>query len=180
MYKIYSILLLAFVFNACENDMAKVNQIANKNDINVETIIESETIYSDNGKVKAKLNAPILKVYNTKDPYKELPDGLTLIFYNDSIKENGRLTAKYGISYDLKQKVTVKRNVIVINVKGEKLLTEELHWDVSHHTIRTDKAVTIITNNEKIDGEGMEADEDFSNYKIKKIKGIVKVKNNVL
>jgi hypothetical protein len=41
----------------------------------------------------------------------------------------------------------------------------------------TDKFVKITTDGEQLFGEGMEAQEDFTNYKIKKLRGTVKVKN---
>jgi LPS export ABC transporter protein LptC len=172
------IVLALVLFSSCENDMATVKKLASKQEVSVESAFDIETFYSDAGKTKAKLTSPQLLVYQGKEPYKELPKGLTVNFYDNNQQEDGKLTALYGILYDNMQKVIVKNKVVVVNIKGETLHTEELTWDISRHRIYTNKAVIIQTGNEKIFGEGMDADEDFTNYKIKKIRGIVNVKDN--
>jgi len=104
--------------------MKKVSQIASLKEITVETVKDAQTYYSDKGKLKAQLQAPIMLLYNTKEPYKELPKGMLVLFYDENQKEDGRLKAKYGISYDAQQKIIVRNDVEVVNVKGEKLNTE--------------------------------------------------------
>jgi LPS export ABC transporter protein LptC len=107
-----------------------------------------------------------------------LPNGVLVLFYDDAQKEDGRLKAKYGISYDAQQKIIVRNDVEVVNVKGEKLNTEELTWDTKTHMLFTDRSVKINTGKEVLFGEGMTAKEDFSQYKIKHLTGTVKVKND--
>jgi LPS export ABC transporter protein LptC len=71
-----------------------------------------------------------------------------------------------------------KRNVVVVNEKGDKLNTEHLIWDKNTRMIRTEEFVKITTEDEIIMGNGMEADEHFTKYKIKQIKGIISIKEN--
>jgi LPS export ABC transporter protein LptC len=158
--------------------MKKVSQIASLKEITVETVKDAQTYYSDKGNLKAQLQAPIMLLYNTKEPYKELPKGVLVLFYDDEQKEDGRLKAKYGISFDAQQKIIVRNDVEVVNVKGEKLNTEELTWDTKAHILSTDRNVKINTGKEVLFGEGMTAKEDFSQYKIKHLTGTVKVKND--
>ena len=66
-------------------------------------------------------------------------------------------------------------NVVFENDKGEKLETEKLIWEEKNASIRTESAIRITTPNEIITGYGLEADEDFSNYSIRNISGIVNV-----
>jgi len=164
-------------FTACVNDMETIHKIASNKEMKGEKVTNVTTYYSDMGNVKAKLTAPELIVYQTPEPLKELPKGLNLTFYNANKEVDGKLTALYGINYELKNTITVRRNVVVVNVKGEKLNTEELIWDLNKHTLFTNKFVRITTGNEQITGYGMEATEDFSSYKIKKVTGSVKVKD---
>ena len=85
-----------------------------------------EAYYSDWGKVKAKLNAPVMNhVNDPKNPYTELPSGLKLIFFGPELQKQSELTAGYGISYDHTDQMIARNNVVVININGEKLETEE-------------------------------------------------------
>src|ERR1051325_5355530 len=78
-----SILLLS----SCENDMSLVKKIASPKEASKETGKDVIALYSDFGKMKAKLIAPVMNhVDDDKNPYTELPSGLNLYFYTDSMK----------------------------------------------------------------------------------------------
>ena len=67
---------------------------------------------------------------------------------------------------------------VVINNKrdGKKMSTEELFWSPATQKIYTDKFIIIETASEIIQGEGMDATQDFSSYTIRTVTGIVSVK----
>jgi hypothetical protein len=65
----------------------------------------------------------------------------------------------------------VKKNVVVVNEKGEQLNTEHLVWDEKKAKLLSDEFVKITTKEEVIFGTGLEANEDFTKYKIFNIKG---------
>ena len=65
---------------------------------------------------------------------------------------------------------------MVVNAEGEKIETEELIWNEKDAKISSDKFVKITTPDEILMGEGFEANEDFTRYKIKKVKATLKVK----
>jgi len=135
-----------------------------------------EAYYSDWGKVKAKLNAPVMNhVNDPKNPYTELPSGLKLIFFGPELQKQSELTAGYGISYDHTDQMIARNNVVVININGEKLETEELLWDQKTQKISSEKFVKITTKDEVIFGDGFESNQDISNYKIKKIRGTMQL-----
>jgi LPS export ABC transporter protein LptC len=166
-------ILLTFIFSSCENDMKMVEKITSPSEALTESGKNVEAFYSDNGHVKAKLNAPTLRRVNDKSPYTELPDGMLVIFYGDSSTEQSRLTARYGISYDNSYKMEAKDSVHVVNNKGETLNTEDLVWDQRLHQILSDQFVKITTQDEIIMGDGFQSNEDLSNYTIRKIRGTI-------
>ena len=69
-----------------------------------------------------------------------------------------------------------KGNVVVINVNGDKLNTEHLIWLESEKRIKSDEFVKIQTKEEIIYGDGLDANEDFTQYRIKNIKGVITIK----
>ena len=123
MLKSVSIFSLCFflMLNACENPLTEVNQLSSKFETAVETIKNVRLLYSDAGKVKVELTAPVLYRYKTAEPYIEFPDGLSVTFFNDSLKVSSTLSADYGVKYEQKQETLLRTNVIWNNaVKNEK------------------------------------------------------------
>jgi LPS export ABC transporter protein LptC len=171
--------LLLLLFTACENDIATVRKVTSPNEAAIETGTNVEMIYSSDAKIKGRLLTPLLEKHlDEKNPYTEFPKGLKVYFYNDSMVANSKLTANYGIRYDKSNEIIVRDNVEVINTKGEKVNTEELIWNNETQKIHSDKFVKIQTKDEIIYGDGLEANQDLTDYKIKKIRGTISLKNN--
>lgn len=168
------------MLTACENDIAVVNTVTSalREQLPLESGKNVEMLYSDSAIVRAKLNTPQMDRYMGKKNYMEMPKGMVVIFYNESGKEENRLKADYGIGYDNGKgidRMEAKRNVQVINEKGDKLETEELTWNAGTKEIFTDKFVKITTKEEVIWGEGLKANEDFSKYEILHPQGVIQV-----
>jgi len=107
-----------------------------------------------------------------------MPKGITGNFYNDEGKAESYLSAEKGISYQTQKITEVSQNVVVMNNKGEKLNTEKLIWDQKKQIIYTDKFVRITTKNEILTGEGMESKQDFSDWVIKKPRGVISIQDS--
>lgn len=167
----YSLLL---ALSSCENDLAKVEKIAsNEISLPVETSKTVELIYSDSSIVRAKLTTPVLKFYKVSSAYHEMPNGLYVEFYGPNNVIESTLSAKYGRKFQNQGIIEVKDSVVVINNKGERLDTERLIWNEKTKKIYTNSFVRITTQKDIMFGEGMEANQNFTNYKIYKYKGSV-------
>lgn len=135
--------------------------------------------YTDSGRLKARIFAKLLVGYKKdgKDIIR-MPKGITGNFFNDSGKVESYLTAEKGISYQTEKITEVSQNVQVMNNKGERLNTEKLIWDQKKQIIYTDKFVRITTKNEVLTGDGMESKQDFSNWVIKKPRGVISLQQD--
>src|ERR1035437_5865986 len=169
--------LLFIFFFSCQTDIQTVSQLDVGKNLPSETMKDAEIMYSDSGKVKMKLMAVSLDRYTGEKTYIEMPRGMHILFYDDSMKVNSELKAEYGIRYEKEGKMEAKRNVEVVNVKGEKLNTEHLYWDENKKLIYTDEFVKITKKDEVMYGDGLESNEDFTKYKIKNIKGQFNIKD---
>lgn len=162
---------------SCENDIEKINAVGSSNDAPKEIAENIELLYSDSGFVKMKLNAPLLEKYDDgKDPYVLFPKGMKTLFYDRTLTVTSRLSAEYGIRYENSQRMEARKNVEVVNEKGDKLNTEHLTYEPADRKLRSDEFVKITTADEIIYGTGLEANEDFSRYRIFNIKGIINLK----
>lgn len=133
------------------------------------------TLYSDSAKVRIKLQAPVQEDYENGDIV--FPKGIDVEFYENGGTLTSTLRANYGKQERNKDLYFVRGNVVVHNqVKQEKLETEELYWNKNKAQIYTDKFVKITTPEEILMGHGLQADQDFSKYKIRKVTGVFSLK----
>ena len=132
--------------------------------------------YTDSGKIRARVFSPILvAVKQIQRPYMEMNKGLKVDFYEADGDIQSYLTAEYGISYPEEKRIIVRRDVEILNVKGERLNTEELIWDQVRGRIFTDKNVTITTKDQIIMGVGLESNQSFSDWEILNVTGSLNV-----
>ena len=162
---------------SCAPDLEKIKEISSTTDTISEKGKDVEIHYSEEGKLKATVIAKELITYQAEEPYMEFSKGVKLNFFNEVLDTTSKLSAKYGLYYTKKQEMMVRDNVEIINIKGEKLDTEELIWKRKEEKIYSDKFVRITTPEEIIYGTGFEAKQDFSDYIIKNISGTVQVKD---
>lgn len=85
------------------------------------------------------------------------------------------LTAKTAVQYPDKGRIIARDSVVLTTVKKERLETEELIWDEKTAKVFTEKFVKVTKPGEVIYGFGLEAEQDFSYWKITVPKGRIKV-----
>jgi len=171
------LLFAAATLCGCENDLEKVKLYSKGKLIPQESAKGIKIIYSDSARVKVELTAPVMNRYETDNPYIEMPKGLHATFYNERMEVKSSLDARYGIRYEREKRMEARRNVVVINEKGDRLETEHLVWDERKEKLMSDNFVKITTKDEIIFGNGFEANQDFTRYRIFNIKGTISLSN---
>jgi LPS export ABC transporter protein LptC len=131
----------------------------------VEVAKDIESYLSEDGKTKAKLNAPVMLRHG--DTLTEFPKALHVNFYNDSLKVESQLFSKYGRYRENEHTVFLKDSVVVFNVSHDTLYCKELYWDQQKGTFYTEKNVVIRQPDRKIYGSGLVADQAFKWFTIK-------------
>jgi len=166
------------ILSSCATDLEKIKKITENDDDYLEKGFDIEMLYSEKGNLKAKIIAPELSRYQLKDSYTQFDKGLKMFFYNPKVEIESKLSANFGVIYHDKDEMMVRDDVVFINVKGEKLNTEELIWKKKDRQVYSDKFVKITTPEEIIYGNGFQANEDFSDYVIKNISGVISVEED--
>lgn len=172
-FRVFLLVLFTGVLSSCENDIEKVTLITSKKSQAVETSADLQILYSDSSRVKVKINTPVLNRYSGEKPLTEMPKGLHVEFYDELMQVTSTLTANFALRHDNEGLMEARNNVVVVNKKGEKLNTEHLVWNEKTAKIYSDEFVKITTPDKIILGDGFEANQDFTNYKIFKIKGTI-------
>lgn len=173
------LLLLLTFFSSCGNSDKELDDY-NRKSLGVEEIKNADINYSVGGKTKAKLISPLMLRVQESNPYVEFPKTLHVDFFNESGEKESRLDARYGKYMEQESKVFLRDSVRVINIKGDTLYCDELWWDRNRSGAEfyTDKPVRIRTKMQIINGMGMEARQDFKDYHIKTVTGIINVPNS--
>lgn len=169
-------LVLSGFLASCVNNPAEVNTLTEKNTGPVQTAQNIEILYSDSARLKVRVVAPELNKFTGDKPHILFPKGVKAYFYDINQKVSSSLSAKYAVNYEDENKIEARKDVEVINDKGEKLNTEHLVWDRNTQMLYSEQFVKITTSDEVIYGDGFEADQDFTKYRIKKIKGTINLK----
>jgi len=129
-----------------------------------------ETLYSDSSVVRLKLKAPKQLEFLNKD--REFPDGIYLEFYEPDGSISATLQSNYCYYYNVEDHWRALGNVILKSIQdNDQLNTVELYWDPNKEMVYTDKFVRVETEGRILMGEGLEAKQDFSWWKIEKGKG---------
>lgn len=154
-----------FFICSCENSMQEVRDLGKKK-IGQSVAEHVESYMSQNAIVKAKLTSPLMVQTEADTVLVEFPKTLHVDFYDDSTKLESQLFAKYGRYFETEGKVFLRDSVIVFNVTGDTLETNELWWDRDKEIFYTDKRVLIKQPyNQKFIGEnGMQADQSFKSW----------------
>jgi len=161
----------------CENNENEVNNLYSKK-LGIEEATNVKLNYTTGGKIKSVLTAPLMLRVQDTMPYYEFPKTLEAFFYNETGVIESKLTAMFAKYTELNSIVFLRDSVKVINMqKGDTLYCEELYWD-RYRTgteFYTDKPVRIRTKTQILDGLGMESSQDFNNWRIIKVTGIINV-----
>lgn len=158
---------------SCENSIKEVAAYSNLSNEPVVDAKKVEIMYSDSGIIKVILTAPEIKRYNNppKEPYIEYPSGIHVTFYNQDKEVESDMKANHAFFYETRRLWIARDNVVAENKSEQKTLhTEELNWDLKNERFVSDKTVRVTSPDEVIVGEGFTANQDFNNWKVKKIK----------
>lgn len=173
--KSIAILLGVAMLFSCKGDLETIQSLTHKDESPVETGLDIELVYSSHARIRLVLKAPRMDRFAGEKNYIEMPEGISVVFYDSLMNVTSTLTANYAINYFLEEKFEVRNNVEVVNEANEKLNTEQLIWDQRKQIIFSEKFVKITTGEEVLFGEGFESDERFTDWKIKQPRGTIMV-----
>lgn len=169
-------MLVLGLIMGCEEEKPELRQIFTEDDVAIEVARQVEILYSDSAVVRVRVTGPLLHNINDRDnPRQVFPEGIKLEFMQADHSIRSTLTAKSAVRQQDKGLITVRDSVVLNTVKGEKLETEELIWDEKSGKVHTEKFVKVSQPGEVIYGFGLEAEQDFSYWKILVPKGKIKV-----
>ena len=137
-------------------------------------------VMSQNGRRSYHFKTPLLEGYSlAREPYREFPKGVEMTTYkNDSLSSvDAVLTANYAIHYETRDLWEARGNVVVEKSDGKKLYTQQLFWNARTKKIYSNVDSKIVQNDGRdvFIGEGFESDEEFKDWRFRRMKGRMEV-----
>ncbi len=139
-----------------------------------QTARDFTSTYTDSGKLQLVFSAPVMERYEKSEPpYTEFRSGIDVQFHDGNIKPVASVTARYAKLHDDRNLWELQDSVVAFNEAGEKLETELLFWDQKKDQIYTDRFVKITTEDQIIQGYGLESDPRLTRRKIKNLSATI-------
>jgi LPS export ABC transporter protein LptC len=158
-------------------ELDKVKVSASTKEIPIEVGTNIAINYTDSGYLKAKVFAPLLERYSSDVRTEtEMRQGITAYFYDNNGKVSSYIKSKYAIRNEVQRTLTARKDVFVVNNKGDTLRTEELIWDEKSDRIYSEQFVKITSPDRIILGSGLESNTAFTKFRVLNITGIISLK----
>jgi LPS export ABC transporter protein LptC len=173
-----ALLICMLLLNACENSLNDIKKIQSEEEnkpISKSTGVD--VIYSDSAKVKARMTTPLMIDYDDAvKPYREMPKGIKVVFYDEFMKQKGVITADYSLQREKENIIEFRKNVVATNANGETFKSEELIYDQNTKKIYSTKPVQInMANGNVMYGVGFHSNESMYPWQIDKSTGVFHV-----
>lgn len=168
-----------FFLYSCENDTKRINDLT-KTVVLKEEATDIESYLSQEGKMKAKLKAPLMIRVTSDSQYVEFPKSLHVDFYGDSSRKvETWLDSRYGKYFENLGKVYLRDSVVVITTKGDTLRSPDLWWDQNTKLFYTDKFAIYHGIGKSIyGGKGLIATQDLNSVIFNAPTGTIQTSEN--
>lgn len=168
--------IIVSVYSCKQGDIEKINAITQELNLPSQAWEEVEMQYTKSGQTNIVVYANEANRYgDIEKPYMEFSQGLYVEFYDSLGAISSTIQSDYALFNEDENLWTARNNVEATNAEGDTLNTELLYWDMSIKKIYSDKYVKVISKDDIIHGNGFEAKQNFSNWKVKNITGTFNV-----
>jgi len=167
------------LFSSCEQSKVEIiNTITSESNVPTLSVTNTEILFTKNALIEVKIISKQINRYiNIEKPYTEFPQGLYVEFYDSTQIVTSYIKANYCIYDETERLWTAENDVVSVSDEGDTLNTEFLIWDEKTGKIYSDRYVRITNKDGIIHGKGFEANQDLSNWKIKKTSGTISIEN---
>jgi len=178
---VFLFLLPVILFTGCQDDLKTVDVNIQQKNSPAMSAKNIEVIFSDSGKIQAKLYSPLINRYAGNDPFMEFPKGFKVLIYDSVMRVESIITGNYGKRRESLRIMEARGNVVVRNeVTKKQLNTESLTWDENSRMIYSNVKAKITTADKVLFVEGLESNESFTWYKFRRVTGEMIVKKDSL
>ncbi|MDZ7896478.1 MAG: LPS export ABC transporter periplasmic protein LptC [Arcicella sp.] len=167
--------VFCLLLSACEDDKKEVKKQQYPGPIS--EVYGINMAYTDSAKLVVKMSTEAQLTMANED--KKYPKEVRIFFFDKMGNNTTKLRGDSAVYIKQTNLYRIMGRVQINNqVKNEVLETDELFWSPDTRKIYSNKAVDIKTPDQTIHGVGMDSNQDFTQYTIRRISNSqVSVKN---
>jgi LPS export ABC transporter protein LptC len=164
--------VLVLVLCACHKTETPSNEVEYKGP---NLILEGINLtYSDSVQVKVRLKTALELDLNNQD--RLYPKKVNLFFYDEIGTETTTIVSDSGHYYKTSDEYKLMGNVLINDkVKNQTMNTTSLIWAPSREIIYTKDPVDLNTPTQVLHGQGLTANQNFTQYSLGKVNGTIVV-----
>lgn len=171
------VVVVFFLLFSCQsNDTERIDPVVDRVDVPTLHSIQVETVISDSGITRYRINTPQWDVYDRADqPYWEFPYGVHFERFNEELVVDANIHCEYAKFLQQDKVWELRGNVRATNIQGELFETEQLFWNQKTEKIYSDSTIKITQESYIITGKGFESNQEMTKYTLKQTQGIIPV-----
>ena len=147
-------------------------EVTNRDSIPVLRTIGLESLVSDSGVIRYRVTAGEWLIYDKMDPqFWAFERGIHLERFDSLLRVDADIKADTAYFYNQERLWKLISNVEIVNLSGERFLTNLLYWNQETEKVYTDAYVTIHSGENVLHGYGMDADQRLENFVIRRPMG---------
>lgn len=169
----FSTPFLYLMLNACQEEKKIIVKKAYNGPIS--EIYGVNMTYSDSARLVVRMSTESQLTLPNED--KVYPNEVRVFFFDKLGNNSTTLRSDSARYIRMKNVYHIMGRVLINNqIKHETLSTDELYWNPDTKKIYTEKPVDIKTPERIFHGVGMDSNQDFTDYKLRKVTGSLNIK----
>jgi len=158
---------------SCKNELAEIRELLEGQEYK-EVAKDVEIFYSDSAITRVRVEGPVMERRTEGNSVAEhFTEGIFAEFFDQSGERTSWVVSDRAIRDNPQQKIFLYDNVVLINVAGDTLMTEELIWDERAATIYNNRFFRFSNEKEEIYGFRFTSNQEFTEYSFSRGAGLL-------
>lgn len=164
-------LLIGTVLFSCEQRLDKIQQNNKLSYLPMSVAENINTKHTDSGRLTSVLVSPkMINFSNRAFPYYQFPEGIDLTVYDDQ-NQPSYVVANSAVVYNNTDLIDLRGDVVLTTATNDTLFTDQLFYDQKKEWLFTDFPVQFRTKDYLTNGNGFDANQNFTNARVLEVTG---------
>ena len=165
------ILVLGAVLFSCNKRLDKLQQSSKLSYLPVSVAENINTKHTDSGRLTSTLvSSKMINYSNRSFPYYQFPEGIDLTIFDEQNRKS-LVVAKSAVVYNNTDLIDLRGDVVLTTSSNDTLFTDQLYYDQKKEWLFTDFPVKFRTKDYLTNGNGFDANQDFTNAQVLEVTG---------
>jgi LPS export ABC transporter protein LptC len=165
------VLILGAVLFSCNKRLDKLQQSSKLSYLPTSVAENINTKHTDSGRLTSNLVSPkMINFSNRSFPYYQFPDGIDFTIYDEQ-NQPSFVVANSAVVYNKTDLIDLRGDVVLTTSTNDTLFTDQLYYDQKKEWLFTDFPVKFRTKDYLTNGNGFDANQDFTNAQVLEVTG---------